>query len=69
MSAELKSRYLSIEQVCELIPGITRGQLAQWRYLGTGPSYRKLGKKIIYVESELVAFIEGTARTGTADAV
>ncbi|POH68967.1 hypothetical protein C3B61_03445 [Cryobacterium zongtaii] len=61
--------YLSPEQVCEMIPGITKGQLASWRYLGAGgPRYRKLGKKIIYAECEVIDWVEGSARTGTADA-
>ncbi|MBX0299402.1 helix-turn-helix domain-containing protein [Cryobacterium sp. 1639] len=59
--------YLSPDQVTEMIPGITKGQLAQWRYQGVGgPRYRKLGKKIIYVQSEVVDWIEDSARTGTA---
>ena len=58
--------YISPEQVCELLPGVTKGQLAQWRYLGTGPRYRKLGKKILYVESECIEWVESSARYGTA---
>lgn len=61
-----RERYLSPEQVCELVPVLTKGQLAQWRFLGTGPRYRKLGRKIIYVESEVIEFVESTARYGTA---
>jgi len=61
-----RERYLSPDQVCELVPVLTKGQLAQWRYLGTGPRYRKLGRKITYVESEIIGFVESTARYGTA---
>jgi hypothetical protein len=62
--------YLSPDQVVALIPGITKGQLAQWRYRGEGgPRYRKLGKKIIYTEAEVTAWVESTARTGTAETV
>jgi len=61
------NKYLSPEQVCEMLPGITKGQLSQWRYLAKGgPRYRKLGKKIVYVECEVVAWIEESARFGTA---
>ncbi|TFD85011.1 hypothetical protein E3T61_18500 [Cryobacterium lactosi] len=59
--------FLAPDQVVLMLPGITRGQLAQWRYLGTGgPRYRKLGKKVLYVESEVLEWVEGSARTGTA---
>ena len=59
--------FQSPEQVCDMVPGITKGQLAQWRYLGVGgPRYRKLGKKIIYVQSEVIDWIEESVRIGTA---
>lgn len=62
----MTTKYLSPEQVCEMVPGLTKGALAQWRYLGTGPRYRKVGKMCIYVESEVVEWIENSARYGTA---
>lgn len=59
--------FQSPEQVCAMVPGLTKRQLAQYRYLGVGgPNYRKLGRKVIYVQSEVVAWIENSARTGTA---
>jgi hypothetical protein len=59
--------YLSPDQLCEMLPGITKGQLSQWRYLGAGgPPYRKLGKKIIYSSDEVIAWVEASARIGTA---
>ncbi|GAB3122071.1 helix-turn-helix transcriptional regulator [Glaciibacter psychrotolerans] len=61
-----RERYLSPDQVCELVPVLTKGQLAQWRFLSAGPRYRKLGRKVVYVESEVIEFVESTARYGTA---
>jgi hypothetical protein len=59
--------YMTPEDVCEMIPGLTKSQLANFRYLGKGgPRYRKLGKKIIYLRSEVVSWIEDSARSGTA---
>jgi len=59
--------YMTPEDVVDLIPGITKGQLANFRYLGKGgPRYRKLGKKIIYLRSEVIAWVENSTRTGTA---
>ena len=61
------TKYLSPDQVCEIIPGMTRGALAQLRFTGKGPRYRKpTPKTVIYVESEVVAWIEDSARFGTA---
>lgn len=61
------NKYLSPAQVCELIPGMTKGSLAQQRYAGTGPRYRKpTPKTVVYLESEVIAWIEESARFGTA---
>jgi hypothetical protein len=60
-------RYLPPPEVCNLLPGMTTGQLAQMRYLGTGPRYRKpTGKLVLYTEADVVAWVESTARYGTA---
>lgn len=41
------------------ITGLTKGQLSQMRYLGTGPTYYKPGPKtILYPEDELLAWME-----------
>ena len=59
--------YLTPVQVTELIPGMTKGQLAQLRYLGTGPRYRKpTPKTVLYLRSEVIAWVEKSARRGTA---
>ena len=61
------TKYLSPEQVAELIPGMTKGSLAQLRFTGTGPRYRKpTPKTVLYVESEVIEWIESSARYGTA---
>ena len=54
--------YLTPDQVVLMLPGVSRGQLSQLRYNGTGPSYRKpTPKTVLYVESEVVAWVESTA--------
>ena len=58
--------YMTPANVTEMLPSVTTGQLANFRYLGTGPRYRKLGKKIIYEKSEVIAWVESSARSGTA---
>jgi hypothetical protein len=68
-TAELDAQvvYMTPENVCEMVPSITKGQLANFRYLGRGgPRYRKLGKKILYLRSEVIEWVEGSARSGTA---
>ena len=59
--------YLSIDEVCGIIPGMTKGALAQLRFTGKGPRYRKpTPKTVIYLQSEVLEWIEGSARPGTA---
>jgi hypothetical protein len=57
--------YLTPDQVSTMLPGISRGKLAQLRFNGTGPNYRKpTPKTVLYVESEVVAWVESSARWG-----
>lgn len=58
---------LTIDQVCELIPGMTRDKLAQMRFQGTGPAYFKpTPRLVIYSEEELIDWLQSTKRIGTA---
>lgn len=60
-------KYLSPDEVVDLIPGMTKANLAQLRFTGKGPKYRKpTAKTVLYVESEVAEWIESTARFGTA---
>lgn len=53
--------YLTPDQVIEMVPGISRGQLAQLRFNGKGPAYRKpTPKTVVYVESEIIEWVEST---------
>jgi hypothetical protein len=55
--------YLTPDQVVLMLPGLSRGQLAQMRFRGDGPAYRKpTPKTVLYVESEVVAWAEATKR-------
>lgn len=59
--------YLTPDQVVAMLPGLTRGTLAQLRFRGAGPNYRKpTPKTVLYVESEIVAWVESSARWGAA---
>lgn len=65
--AEAPPQYLTPNQVCEIIPGMTRGNLAQLRFKGTGPRYYKpTPRTVLYREEDIVKWIEDSARTGTA---
>lgn len=62
-------RLLAPDDVCEIAPGITKGLLAQLRYLGTGPKYLKpTPRTVLYRESDVIEWLEASERTGTAEA-
>ena len=51
------------------ITGLSVGALAQLRYQGTGPRfYKPTPRTVLYKRSEVVAWIEESARTSTGRA-
>ncbi|MCU1362769.1 MAG: hypothetical protein JWM55_597 [Acidimicrobiaceae bacterium] len=59
--------YLSPDQVARLIPGMSKGALAQLRYTGKGPRFLKpTPKTVVYVESEVIEWLENSGRDKTS---
>jgi predicted DNA-binding transcriptional regulator AlpA len=59
-------RLLEIDEVAELTR-LSRNVLSVMRMKGRGPVFVKIGKKILYPEHELVAYIERNTHTAGAD--
>jgi hypothetical protein len=63
-------RYLSPEQVCELVPGLTVANLKDLRASKKGPAHYKptgpRGHVVVYAEAEVRAWVEAS-RVGTRD--
>lgn len=51
------TKYLLAEQVAEILQR-SQSTLANWRCLGQGPAYAKVGKRVMYRESDVYDFIE-----------
>lgn len=68
MSMTMQPEYITPEQVCELIPGMTKAKLAQLRLVELkGPRfYKPTGRTVCYERSEVLQWIAATAMTGTA---
>jgi hypothetical protein len=63
----MMEKYLSAEQVCEVIPGATVGYLAQLRFTGRGPKFLKPSPKVVlYRESDIITWLESSERISTA---
>ena len=60
--------YLTPEQVCELVPGMTKGNLAQLRYTGGGPVFLKpTPRVVVYRRADVIEWLESSERTTTAE--
>jgi hypothetical protein len=69
MSTQSIAEYLTPSQVCELVPGLSRGALSQMRFKGTGPRYLKpLAKTILYRRQDVIDWLEASERTQTGEA-
>ena len=60
-------RYLTPDQVCELIPGMTKSNLAQLRFTGKGPLFLKpTPRTVVYRAADCIAWLEASERSSTA---
>ncbi len=60
--------YMTAEQLTELVPGTTKSYWANLRYLGNGPGYYKpTGKIVLYKRQEVLAWLDASHTTGTAE--
>lgn len=63
-------KYLTPNQVAEIIPGMTVSNLAQLRYTGKGPRFLKpTPRTVVYRERDVIEWLEASERTSTAEAV
>lgn len=60
----VEHRYLSPEQVTDLVPGMTVANLQELRKKGLGPKYRKPtgehGRVVVYAEADVRAWVEAS---------
>lgn len=59
--------FLTPEQVCEIVPGMTRNNLAQLRFKGIGPKFYKPTPRVVLYDLESIQeWVRSSVRTGTA---
>jgi hypothetical protein len=62
-----KHTYLTPDQVCALVPGMTKTNLAQLRFTGKGPKFLKpTARTVVYREADVIDWLEASERTSTA---
>jgi predicted DNA-binding transcriptional regulator AlpA len=47
--------------------GVAESTLAKWRMRGDPPAYRKLGRVVVYDQTDLDAWLDACRRTSTSD--
>lgn len=59
--------FITDSQLCEMLPGITKGQLAQMRYKGDSglKFYKPTPKTVLYSLEDVEEWLEKSARFGT----
>lgn len=63
-------KYYSPDQVCDLVPGMTKNNLAQLRFTGRGPRFLKPSpRKVVYAASAIEAWLASSEQTQTGQAV
>lgn len=60
-------KLLRVPEVSELT-GIPEATLAFWRHMGTGPQSAKLGRRIVYREVDVIAWVDAQFEGGRGDA-
>lgn len=54
----MSEKLLSIEDVAEMIPTATQATLRYWRRTGYGPQSAKIGRRVVYRQSDVQAWID-----------
>ena len=62
---EFIMKLLRVPEVSELT-GIPEATLRFWRHVGTGPPSAKLGRRVVYREADVIAWIDAQFEVGAA---
>ncbi len=65
-SAQLAARYVRTHEAARLL-GISARTLEKYRCHGSGPTFRKLGGRVVYAVSDLEAWADQAACRSTSD--
>ena len=66
LNADLPPRYLRTPEAARFL-GLSARTLEKHRTYGTGPTYRKLGGRVVYAPEDLKAWVDRGAKRSTSD--
>ncbi|MDR3374880.1 MAG: helix-turn-helix domain-containing protein [Ancalomicrobiaceae bacterium] len=55
------------EKIAAAKLGLSPRTLQAWRVSGGGPIYRKIGRRVVYAECDLLAFVDAGTRAHTSE--
>lgn len=68
MDTHITEPFITADEALSLMPGMTKGHLAQLRYTGKGPKfYKPTQRTVLYRKSDILEWLESSARTSTAE--
>jgi excisionase family DNA binding protein len=59
--------FLTVRETAALLR-LSEITLGRWRIEGSGPPFRKFGRRVLYERSDLIAWAEAQRRLSTSDA-
>lgn len=62
-----QSPFLDQRAAGKFLGGISTKTMERWRIDGTGPVFRKLGRRVFYTEQDLLEWAASQKRTSTSD--
>jgi hypothetical protein len=65
-AAQLATRYVRTHEAARIL-GISPRTLEKYRCLGSGPTFRKLGGRVVYAIDDLEAWTDRSACSSTSD--
>ena len=60
--------YLNVPETADLLR-VSPVTLGRWRIEGSGPPFRKFGRRVLYARADLIAWAEEQARLSTSGEV
>lgn len=68
MSTQVEPKFLNEDQLSERWGGqIKPRTLANWRSQGVGPTFRRIGGRVLYAIEDVIAYEEASAAGSTRD--
>ena len=65
-AAQLATRYVRTHEAARIL-GISPRTLEKYRCHGSGPTFRKLGGRVVYAVDDLQSWVQSAAKASTSD--